>query len=106
MEGALHAFGEARYEDALREFQEPQRLHGEPSRVILNWLGNTHTALGIDEAAIRNFTGALELDNLPADRVSRATVLMNSRDCIKAQADARAVLDQEPSTSQGVHPPR
>ncbi len=95
--------GESRREDALQEFRETQRLQGEPSRVILNWLGNPHTALGIDEAAIRSFTAALELDNLPADRVSRGTVLMNSGNCPGAKADARAVLDQEPSTSQVVH---
>ena len=63
LEQAVQAFSEARYQEALPGFLEAQRLHGEPIRVIQNWLGNSHSALGDHRAAIQNFTAALELED-------------------------------------------
>ena len=103
LEQAVQAFSEARYQESLRGFLEAQRLHGEPSRVIHNWLGNSHSSLGHHRAAIRHFTAALELEDNSGNRVSRGTAYMETGDCRKATLDAEAALQLEAVTTQGVH---
>ena len=41
-EKAGQALGEGKYQDALEGYLETQRLHGEPSGILQNWIGNSY----------------------------------------------------------------
>ena len=100
---AEQAFGEGKYQDALEGYLEAQRLHGEPSVVLQNLIGNSYRALVQDEAAIRHFTNALELKDNPTDRINRGIRYMETGQCPPAIEDAKAALTMEPDTGEGVH---
>ncbi len=104
LERGLVAFRQGRYREAPDYFQEARHLKGTPtSRVTQNWLRNAHSGLGNHDAALQSITAALELEDNAKDRVSRGTVLMDKGDCPGATKDARAALDLEPATAQGLH---
>ena len=102
-EKARQAFGEGRYQDALEGFLEAQLLHGEPSGVIQNWIGNSYRALGQSEAAIQHFTNAIQIEDDPVDRVNRGLSFIETGRCEPAIEDAKAALTMERITGDGYH---
>ena len=88
---------------AMEEFQEAHRLHGEPSRVILNLLGNAHYAMRDYDTAIRDLTQALALEDNPGDRLTRGNALMDAGNCPRATRDAHVARVMEPATAPGFH---
>ena len=100
---AKEAFGEGKYQEALEGFLETQRLHGEPSANLQNWIGSSYYALGNREAAIEHFTNALLVEDKPTYRVNRGRQYMATRQCPLAIKDAKAALTMEPQEEEGFH---
>ena len=100
---ADQALSEGRHQDALEGYLETQRIHGEPSWVIQNWIGISYVALGQLEAAIQHFTNAIEIKDSALNRTNRGGRYMKTGQCPPAIEDAKAALTMEPDAGEGIN---
>ena len=103
LEQAEQALDEGRYQDALEGFLEAQRLHGEPSRVLQNWVGNSYSALGQHDQAIQHYTNAIDIRDNAYHRIPRAIEYANNGRCEEAMPDAETALAMAPYSEPGYH---
>ena len=97
------AFARGEYQEALEDFLEAQRLHGEPSPVLQNNIGNSYRALGQNDQAIHHYTNALEIEDGATRRTTRGTAYGETGQCSAAIEDAKIALTMEPASSDGFH---
>ena len=103
VERGKETFAQGKYQEALEEFLEAQRLHGEPSAALQSRIGNSYSALGQSKAAIRHFTNAIELEDTAIYRTNRGNLYVETRQCSLAIEDAKTALAMEPATGEGSH---
>ena len=92
---AEQSLSQGRHQDALEKYFEAQRIHGEPSWVIQNWIGITYVSLGNREAALQHYTNAIEIEDSPTNRTNRGTSYLKTGKCEPAIRDAKAALAME-----------
>lgn len=97
------AFAQGRYQEALEEFLEAQRLHSSPSPVLQNWIGNSYSAMGQHNQAIQHYTNAIELEDDAANRTNRGELYRERGQCSAAIEDAKTALALEPVSTDGYH---
>ena len=96
-------FKEGNYQEALAKFQETLTLHGEPSQVIQNLIGNSYFALAKYDKAVEHFTNALEIEDDATNRASRSEAYITVMECAPAIEDAKAALAMEPVIGDRIH---
>ena len=96
-------FQQARYEEAIAQYQEAQRAHGKPSQVLQNWTGLAYTALGQYQEAIPYFTNSIAIEDNPTDRINRAQAYFGDNRCDLAINDAHTALGMPPESGPAIH---
>lgn len=91
------------YSEAIRKYEEAQRLHGKPSRVIANKMGLAYQFMGDHESAIQSFTTAIRLNDSAVNRIGRSYSYMALLQCEDAISDGLIALEREPAIGQGYH---
>ena len=97
------AFAQGKYQEALHGFLEAQRLHGAPSLVLQNWIGNSYQATGQNDKAIKHYTNAIAIEDDAVNRTNRGSLYQQTGQCAMAIDDAKAALAMEPAIGDGSH---
>ena len=103
MREAERLLNDGEYLAAIRKYEEAQRLHGKPSRVIANKTGLAYQFMGDHESAIQSFTTAIRLNDSAINRVGRSYSYMALLQCEDAISDGLIALEREPAVGQGYH---
>ena len=103
LERGEDAFDQGKYQEALEEFLEAQRLHEEPNPVLQNWIGSSYKALGQLDQAINHYTNTIELEDDAVNRTNRGLLYAETRQCSSAIEDAKAAFAMEPAGGEGFH---
>ena len=96
-------FAQGKYFQAIPKYKEAQGLVSKPSHVIQNRIGLSYRYLRDNEQAIHHFSKAIEINDISAGRVNRASVYFFNGQCDEAMQDAQAALTMKPSTGVGFH---
>ena len=99
---AVDLFQQARYEEAIAQYQEAQRAHGKPSHVLQNRIGLAFAALGQYQEAISYHTNAIAIEDNPTDRNNRAQAYYFDNRCDLAINDAHTALGMPPESGPGI----
>ena len=97
----LHNQGD--YEAALASFRTAQEVHGTPSGAIQVRIGQTYSAMGQSQNAIKHYTAAIGIRDSALLRANRWTEHAANGQCTEAAADAEAALGMKAYAEPGFH---
>lgn len=89
IERAEALFEQGKYQEALQQYEKARESNNGPSKVIENWIGNTHSAMGNYQKAMDQFTKAILIDDDQLNRTNRALAYARLGKCTEAVQDIK-----------------
>ena len=88
---------------AIESYNEAQRHHGKPSRVLENRIGLAYHNLEMYSLAIAHYSKAIAIKDSALDRINRAYSYASNNQCDPAITDAKSALSMEGEGRAGFH---